>query len=146
MSTVYLEGTDGVGKTTIIAELKKEGIECVDRHKAVFSRYMLFDVPMQVRVEKYTELLKEDILIVLLINNDKAELDRRIRSRKKEISEFDRHAYEYNILYRETYEYMQEHGRAASNLIAVDLTGKTIEQSVAIVKEAIVGYGFTEGR
>lgn len=139
MRQVYLEGTDGVGKSSIIEELCKKGITVNDRHRDVISRYMLFDVPMEKRVREYTELLKQDIIVIFLINNDKEELERRIRTRNKAISEFDLHTFEYNLLYKETYEYMQAAGCLPGNLVMFDMTGKTLEESVNDVYEYLRG-------
>lgn len=38
---IILEGTDAVGKTSTIHELKKENIICLDRSKDMISKYML---------------------------------------------------------------------------------------------------------
>lgn len=138
MRDIYLEGTDGVGKTTILEELKKEGIVCHDRHRDVISRYMLFDISMEVRARKYAELLqRQNLLVLFLINRDREELERRILRRHRAGDKFDSKAYEYNQLYLETFEYMKTHYDTGNSLIMVDLTGQTISESVRAVRDVI---------
>ena len=99
---VAIEGTDGVGKTSVIVGLIAEGIVCWDRDRTI-CQYMLFDVDMESRCQAYEHYFAEGGKGVLfLINNDKEELERRIYSRGA-ISEFDEQAYEYNLLYKDTY-------------------------------------------
>ena len=67
---IILEGTDAVGKTSTIHELKKENIICLDRSKDVISKYMLFDYSLEYRASKYYQYLKEnDCIIIFLVNN-----------------------------------------------------------------------------
>ncbi len=134
---IYLEGTDGVGKTTTAARLKERGIDCADRHLDIISKYMLFDVPMDIRVEKYIQLLKQDVLIIFMINDDREELERRIKMRSTKHCEFDDKSYEYNCLYKETYEYMESHDLLNGRLIKVNVTDLNITQSADAVYNAI---------
>ena len=55
---IIIEGTDGVGKSTTIKRLAKNNIICQDRSRNVISKYMLFDISMENRVNKYFEYLK----------------------------------------------------------------------------------------
>ncbi len=135
---VILEGTDGVGKTTTINELKKENIICQDRSKDIISKYMMFDVDMKFRAKKYHEFLKNNnCIVIFLINNDKKELMRRIHSRSK-ISEFDLQAYEYNILYRDTYLYMEQNNMLENKLFMVDCTKLLLNDQIEKVKKIIM--------
>lgn len=134
---IIIEGTDGVGKSTTIEELKKYDIICQDRSRDIISKYMIFDIDMETRVNKYYEYLKNnDCLIIFLINNDKEELMKRIYSREK-ISEFDLHAYEYNVLYKKTYEYMKEKNMLLNKLFIVDVTRLNLDNQVKKVKKLI---------
>ena len=136
---IVIEGTDAVGKTETIKKLLSNGIICKDR-EAIISENMVFDIPMQLRVQKYNEFLKETTdLIIFLINNDKKELLRRVHLRK-EISSFDLKTYEYNQLYKETYEYMKEHHMLQNKLFLIDCTGLNIEKQLEKVKEVINKY------
>ena len=135
---IILEGTDAVGKTSTINELKKYNIICEDRSKDVISKYMLFDYSTEYRSKIYHEYLKNnDCLIIFLINNDKEELRRRVLSRK-EINEFDLQASLYNELYKETFYYMKKHNMLENKLFLVDVTNLNLEEQVAKVKEVIL--------
>ena len=134
---IIIEGTDGVGKSTTIERLAKNDIICQDRSRNVISKYMMFDVSIENRSKKYFEYLKNnDCLIIFLINNDKNELMRRIYSRY-EISDFDLHAYEYNLLYKETYQYMKKHNMLLNKLYMIDVTNLNIEEQTNKVKKLI---------
>lgn len=134
---IIIEGTDGVGKSTTIKRLAKNNIICQDRSRNVISKYMLFDISMENRVNKYFEYLKNNnCLIIFLINNNKSELMRRIYSREK-ISDFDLQAYEYNLLYKETYEYMKKKNMLLNKLYMIDVTNLNIEEQTNKVKKLI---------
>lgn len=136
-NSTIIEGTDAVGKSTTIEELLKQGIICQDRCMDVISANMLFDVPMKERVKKYENYLKKiDKKIIILVNNDKKELERRINLRTK-LSEFDKQAYEYNVLYLETFNYMKKHNMLMNKMFLLDVTGLSIEQQVEKVKKTI---------
>jgi broad-specificity NMP kinase len=137
MPEIYLEGTDGVGKTTIAQGLLNLGIVCKDRHREVISKYMMFDVPMEKRIQEYSTLLHEDLIVIFLVNQDGDELMRRIFSREKKPSDFDLHAVEYNRLYLDTYKEMARRNLTNERLYLVDLTSKTIDESLQSVLEII---------
>ena len=137
-NNIIIEGTDGVGKTSTINELKKEHIICQDRSKDIISKYKMFNVDMEYRTKKYYEFLKNnDCIVIFLINNDKKELMRRIYSRKK-ISDFDLQAYEYNILYKDTYLYMKENNMLNNKLFMIDCTGLSLNEQINKVKKIII--------
>ena len=140
-SNIIIEGTDGVGKTTVIKNLLKEGIICQDRCEDVISKNMLFDISMEKRAKEIEEKYfskNQETMIVFLINLDKQELQRRINSREK-ISEFDLEAYEYGLLYRDTYEYMIRNYHTGGRLMVVDCTGLSKEEQYEKVKKRIMG-------
>lgn len=133
-----LEGTDGVGKTTAIEALLKRGIICQDRCNDVISANMLFEIPMEQRTERYHEYLKKnDKKVIILVNNDKAELERRIYSRA-EVSEFDKLAYEYNVLYLDTFNYMNERNMLEGKMFLLDCTGLSVEDVTERLKNIIL--------
>lgn len=137
-NNTILEGTDGVGKTTTIIELLKEGIICQDRCMDMISKNMLFDIPMDKRANKYQNYLKNsDKNIIILVNTDKKELEKRINQRKV-LSEFDLLAYEYNKLYVETYNYMEKRNMLENKMFMVDCTGLTIKEQANAVKKIIL--------
>ena len=137
---VFLEGTDAVGKSVTIKELLKQGIICKDRESIVISANMLFEISMEERVKRIEKfLLNHDDIVLFLINNDKEELLRRIYSRKT-ISDFDLDTYEYNILYKKTYDYMKKHNMLHEKLHCIDCTGLNINKQLIKVKDKIDKY------
>ena len=137
---IIIEGTDAVGKSLTLNELLKEGIVCKDRDSKVISANMLFSIPMNERAKKYEYFLmnSEDILL-FLINNDKEELLRRVYSRGN-ISDFDLDTYEYNKLYKKTYEYMRANNMLHDKLHCVDCTGLDVNKQLVKVKKVIDKY------
>ena len=134
---IILEGTDGIGKTTSIKELKKQNIICKDRSRDIISKYMLFEYDLKYRSQKYYEYLKDNnVLIIFLINNDKEELMQRIYSRDI-INEYDLHAYDYNQLYIDTYNYMNENNMLLNKLFLVDVTHLSLKEQVEKIKDVI---------
>ena len=96
---IALEGTDAVGKTSVINNLKN--YQLLDRDKNI-CRLFDFDISLIDRVNKLKEYLKNNKnYIIFLINNDKEELERRVNLRKT-IDEYDKYTYLYNLLYLET--------------------------------------------
>lgn len=135
---VILEGCDAVGKTSTIEILKNIGINCSDRSKDVFSKYMVESVSLRERTRIYFEYLSiHDDLVIFLINNDKEELERRISLRLIK-NEFDEKAYFYNQLYQETFNYMKENDMLNNRLFLVDVTGLSLEEQANKVKETIL--------
>ncbi len=133
-----LEGTDGIGKSTVIESLMDEGIVCFDRNLDVICKYMLFDVSMEKRVNeyrKYLESTKDKILF--LVNMDEEELRKRIYSRSV-ISEFDKYAVEYNKLYYDTYNVMKEKGYLNNKLHLLDCTNLSKEEQINAVKKMVL--------
>jgi len=134
---IIIEGSDAVGKTSTVEELKKDHIICMDRSKDMISKYMLFEYSIEFRANKYHEYLKKnDCMILFLVNHDKEELIKRVYSREK-IDEYDLQTCEYNQLYQETYEYMKENNLLENKLFLVDVTNLTLEDQVKKVKEII---------
>lgn len=135
---IIIEGTDAVGKTSTIKELEKSNIFCNDRNKDIFSKYMLLDYSVEYRSEKYYEFLSQnDCLVIFLINNDSDELLRRVKLRDV-VDEFDLQAPLYNQLYKNTFDYMNEHNMLLNKLFLVDVTGLPKTFQVDKVKEVIL--------
>lgn len=137
---IIIEGTDAVGKSLTLKGLLKEGIVCKDRESKVISVNMLFEIPMEERAKKYEDfLINNDDLLLFLINNDKEELLRRVYSRGN-ISDFDLDTYEYNKLYKKTYEYMRANNMLHDKLHCVDCTGLDVNKQLVKVKKVIYKY------
>lgn len=104
----------------------------------MFSKYMLFEYSLEYRAKKYNEYLKNnDVKVIFLVNNDKEELERRVKSRKI-IDEFDLKAYEYNKLYKETFDYMKENNMLENKLFLIDVTNLNLDEQVKKVHDLIV--------
>ena len=132
---IYLEGTDGVGKTTIIVNLINKGYFLYDRNK-IISDYMLFNIDDITRNNVYYNYLaNNNINIVFLVNNDKEELNRRIKSKEK-ISIFDKYSYEYNMLYTKCFNQLS-YSYKLNNLQMIDLTGLSIDEQTKKIIELI---------
>lgn len=131
---IILEGTDAVGKTSTIEKLKEYNIQ--DRDKYI-SRYMDIDISLQERAKLYYDYItKQDNVILFLINMDKKELERRI-SLRNTVDKYDKLAYLYNLLYFETYIYMEKYNMLDNKLFMVDVTGLTIDKQTSKIKSMI---------
>lgn len=129
---IILEGTDAVGKSTVIKNLPV--YELKDRDKKI-SCLMDFNLSLTERVNRLKEYLaKTHNLIIILINNNKEELERRVHLRET-IDEYDKYTYLYNLLYLETYLYMEYNRLLNNQLFMVDCTGlNEIEQTKKVKK------------
>ncbi len=131
---IVLEGTDAVGKTSVINNLKD--YQLYDRDKKI-CRLFDFDISLIDRVNKLKEYIKEKKdYIIFLINNDKEELERRVNLRKT-IDEYDKYTYLYNLLYLETYLYMEQNDLLCDKLFMVDCTGLSLEEQTNKVKKIL---------
>ena len=132
-----IEGTDGVGKTETIKKLLEDGIICQDRLVEVVSKNMFFDIDMDVRAKRIEDyLINNNNDIIILINNDKDELEKRIRMREV-LSEYDLETFRYNQLYLDTFNYMKENKMLHNKMFLVDCTHLTIDEQVREVKKII---------
>ena len=131
---IYLEGTDAVGKTTTIENLKKDNIICFDRNKEMISKYMLDKYSTKTRSLKYQKYLKEnDCIIIFLVNNN---YEKRISARQ-EINSFDLEFRKYNEMYKETYDYMRKNKMLENKLFLIDVTNLGIEEQAKKVHDLI---------
>lgn len=131
---IILEGTDAVGKTSVINNLKK--YQLFDRDKNI-CRLFDFNISLIDRVNKLKDyLINNKNYIIFLINNDKDELERRVNLRET-IDEYDKYTYLYNLLYLETYLYMEQNNLLYGKLFMVDCTDLSIEEQTNKVKEVI---------
>jgi broad-specificity NMP kinase len=131
---IVLEGTDAVGKTTVIEALKEYNIKDRDRN---ISKLMDFNISLINRANKLNEYLKTiNDCIIFLVNNDKDELERRINLRSI-IDEYDKYTYLYNLLYLETYTYMEQNDLLQDKLYLVDCTNLSKDEQVKKVRELI---------
>ena len=131
---IILEGTDAVGKTSVINNLSD--YKLLDRDKNICGLFD-FNVPLVDRANKFKKYLdSNENYVIFLVNNDKDELERRIQLRET-IDEYDKYAYLYNLLYLETYLYMKQNNMLSNKLFMVDCTGLSIEEEIKRVKKMI---------
>ena len=131
---IILEGTDAVGKTSVINNLSN--YKLLDRDKNICKLFD-FNISLVDRANKLKSYLDSNKnYIIFLINNDKDELERRIQLRET-IDEYDKYAYLYNLLYLETYLYMKQNNMLSNKLFMVDFTGLSIEEEIKRVKKMI---------
>jgi len=131
---IILEGTDAVGKSSVINNLND--YKLLDRDKKICKLFD-FNVSLLDRVNKLNEYLNNNKnYIIILVNNDKEELERRVDLRDT-IDEYDRYTYLYNLLYLETYIYMEKNDLLRNRIFLVDCTGLTLEEQTNRVKEIV---------
>lgn len=131
---IILEGTDAVGKTSVINNLSN--YKLLDRDKNICKLFD-FNISLVDRANKLKSYLDSNKnYVMFLINNDKDELERRIQLRET-IDEYDKYAYLYNLLYLETYLYMKQNNMLSNKLFMVDCTGLSIEDEIKRVKKMI---------
>jgi len=131
---IILEGTDAVGKSSVINNLND--YKLLDRDKKICKLFD-FNVSLIDRVNKLNEYLNNNKnYIIILVNNDKEELERRVDLRDT-IDEYDRYTYLYNLLYLETYLYMEKNDLLCNRIFMVDCTGLTLEEQTNRVKEIV---------
>lgn len=131
---IILEGTDAVGKTSVIKALSEYNL--LDRDKNI-CRLFDFDISLIDRANKLKNYLdNNNNYVIFLINNDRCELERRI-SLRETIDEYDKYTYLYNLLYLETYLYMEQKNMLGDKLFMVDCTGLSLEEETNKVKEKV---------
>lgn len=131
---IALEGTDAVGKTSVINNLKD--YQLFDRDKNICKLFD-FNISLIDRVNQLKEYLNNNKnYIIFLINNDKEELERRVNSRET-MDEYDKYTYIYNLLYLETYLYMEMNNLLYGKLFMVDCTNLSLEEQTNKVKEIL---------
>lgn len=153
---IIIEGTDGVGKSTVIKSLRSffdnmkivetpfNGgshelvLQFLDRETSVVSANMLFDIGMEDRATRIRDyLIHTESNLVFLVNYDGNELMRRIETRDKPISDFDRDAPKYNQLYADTYKYMHDHRMCRHCVRLVDVTNAPVDAEYSKTLTAI---------
>ena len=136
---IILEGTDAVGKTSVINNLKEFNFKDRDIN---ISSLMNFDITLKDRANRLNDYLKSiDDHVIFLINNDKEELEKRVYFRKV-IDEYDKLTYLYNLIYLETYTYMEYNSLLEDKLCMLDCTNLSVEEEAEKVKELIIKKGW----
>ena len=131
---ILLEGTDAVGKTSVINNLSD--YKLLDRDKNICGLFD-FNVSLVDRANKFKKYLdSNENYVIFLVNNDKDELERRIQLRET-VDEYDKYAYLYNLLYLETYLYMKQKNLLGNKLFMVDCTSLPLKEEIKKVKKLI---------
>ncbi len=131
---IVIEGTDGVGKTTTINALNMQNIQ--DRDKYI-SELIDTNITLADRSNKIYEYLKDkDEIVIFMVNNNKQELEERINKRGI-VDEYDKLAYLYNLIYLETYEYMEKNRLLNNKVYLADVTSLCFKEQIKVIYDII---------
>lgn len=133
-TNIVIEGADGVGKSTLVAELAYKGYITQDRAVNEVTRKMREEIPKEDRIQGVKEYLEMDKnrKLVFLYLSDENVLKQRIESRKN-ISEYDKKALIFQRLYLDTYNGL----KSFSNIYIIDCLGKTPAELVKEIENLI---------
>ena len=133
-TNIVIEGADGVGKSTLVAELAYKGYITQDRAVNEVTRKMREEIPKEDRIQGVKEYLEMDKnrQLVFLYLFDENVLKQRIESRKN-ISEYDKKALIFQRLYLDTYNGL----KSFSNIYIIDCLGKTPAELVKEIENLI---------
>ena len=131
---VILEGTDAVGKTSVIKLLKEYKLKDRDKNICKLFDFNISLLERVIKLKKYLD--NNNNYVIILINNDRNELEKRI-SLRENIDDYDRYTYLYNLLYLETFIYMEENNMLNGKLFMIDCTNISLEEETAKVKEIV---------
>lgn len=133
-TNIVIEGADGVGKSTLVAELAYKGYITQDRAVKEVTRKMREEIPKEDRIRDVKEYLEMDRnrKLVFLYLSDETVLRQRIESRKN-ISEYDKKALIFQKLYLDTYNQL----KSFDNIYVIDCLGKTPKDLVEEIEKLI---------
>ena len=133
-TNIVIEGADGLGKSTLVAELAYKGYITQDRAVNEVTRKMREEIPKEDRIQGVKEYLEMDKnrKLVFLYLFDENVLKQRIESRKN-ISEYDKKALIFQRLYLDTYNGL----KSFSNIYIIDCLGKTPAELVKEIENLI---------
>ena len=131
---VILEGTDAVGKTSVIKLLKEYKLKDRDKNICKLFDFNISLLERVIKLKKYLD--NNNNYVIILINNDRNELEKRV-SLRENIDDYDRYTYLYNLLYLETFIYMEENNMLNGKLFMIDCTNISLEEETAKVKEIV---------
>lgn len=136
-TNLVVEGSDGVGKSTLVANLAQLGILCQDRAVKEITKMMKPHIDEQQRVLTVSRYLEDNsnCKVVFLYMSNESELYKRIYSRKI-ISEYDKNTIIFQRLYVDTYLKLSQ---IYNNIYLVDCFGKTqadmVNDVLRVIKE-----------
>lgn len=125
---IIVEGTDLIGKSTVVEMLIKSGYVCLDRDQYGFSNHVtLFEKPeTMVNKVRYNYAGRDNYRIIIMYTSDNSILDERLISRITEhalLSEYDFKAADYNCIYHQMLNQFLDEGD--KEIISIDVFGKT---------------------
>lgn len=136
-TNLVVEESDGVGKSTLVANLAQLGILCQDRAVKEITKMMKPHIDEQQRVLTVSRYLEDNsnCKVVFLYMSNESELYKRIYSRKI-ISEYDKNTIIFQRLYVDTYLKLSQ---IYNNIYLVDCFGKTqadmVNDVLRVIKE-----------
>ncbi len=124
---LVIEGSDGVGKSTLVSDLANQGILCQDRAVREITQKMRMEISEDERlasVQNYLRQNKNRKVVFLYLSNE-ALLMQRVYARGV-VSSYDKQTVNFQRLYVETYQKLREN----ENLFLVDGFLKSRERMV----------------
>lgn len=130
-----IEGTDLIGKSTVVHKMIDNGYICMDRDQYWFSNYVDLTVPADAAATEIANhyMGKDGYHIAVFITSDETILKERLNARKQakeHVSDYDELCCEYNRLYSEIAYKLRDY----LNITIIDVYGKTPNQ---IIKEIL---------
>lgn len=127
-ANTVIEGSDGVGKSTLVSNLAQLGIICQDRAVNEITKKMKPEVDENERLYALQKYLNEDCTrkVIFIYMSDERELIKRIYSREI-VSEYDKKTIAFQRLYVNTYEKLRD---KHSNLFLLDCLNKNRDDMV----------------
>lgn len=136
---IIVEGTDLIGKSTVVKELIKLGYNCLDRDQHDFSDYILLNKHPMISAEqiKNAYINEHNYVIVALYTSDNNILGERFseRLRSDSISPYDEQCGEYNLLYIRIIQELCKFNEI--NIIPIDIVNRSTQDIINIILEAI---------
>lgn len=128
---IIIEGTDLIGKSTIVKELIQYGYICLDRDQYDFSNYVTLYENPHTSAERIRQAYtgRQNYKIIVLYTSDNSLISDRlsIRIKNSEISEYDMEAEKYNTVYMSILDHLSHSG---IDMIGIDVYGKSVRDIV----------------
>lgn len=126
-ANLVIEGSDGVGKSTLVANLAQRGILCQDRAVNEITKKMKPEIGTLERVLSVEQFLTQDLQrkLVFIYMSDEKELEARIQKRGM-VSKYDKQALRFQQLYLDTYRRFENY----PNIYLIDCLNKSRDDMV----------------
>ena len=143
---IIIEGTDGIGKTTLARNLQNFGLHCLDREKEHISAIMFPENSDAIRLQTCQQYLlnhPNDFLIFLTTSRPE-ELQARIQKRGNSYDKFDQEAAMYNALYDKTAQQIEATKSFDKQFAKIDVYNYQEDAVTSIVLEKLLYNGFMQ--